>query len=112
MLIVNDLEFHLDNIDQSCVSLHPNLVLKDVITAINIVIDTYMPLVTLSRKRSNLYKKLWIIKGIQIQFIIEISYTINIYKTKMSKILQFTKLIEINLLTKKIYPGKITTNTY
>ena len=36
------------------------------ITAINIVINTHMPLVTLSRKRSSLYKKLWIIKGIHI----------------------------------------------
>ena len=47
-------------------SLRPDLVLKDVITAINIVIDTEMPLVTLSRKRYRLYKKPWIAKGIPI----------------------------------------------
>ena len=56
----------MDNIDQNCVSLRPDLVLKDVITAINIVIDTHMPLVTLSRKRSRQYKKPWITEGIQI----------------------------------------------
>ena len=63
---VIDLESHLDNIDQSCVSLRPDLVLKHVITAINIVIDTCIPLVTLSKKRSRLYIKSWITKRIQI----------------------------------------------
>ena len=66
---VIDLKSYLDNIDKSCVSLHPDLVLKDVITAINIVIDNHMPLVTLSRKRSRLYKKPWITKEIQISIL-------------------------------------------
>ena len=57
----------MDNIDQSCVSLCPDLVSKDVITASNIVIDTHMPLVTLSRKRSRFIKSLGLLKkGIQI----------------------------------------------
>ena len=56
----------MDNIGKSCVSLHPDLELKDVITAINIVIDTHMPLVTSSSKRSRLYEKPWITKRIQI----------------------------------------------
>ena len=55
----------MNNIDKSCVSLHPDLVLKDVITAI----DTRMPLVTLSRKKSRLYKKPWITEGIQISIL-------------------------------------------
>ena len=96
---VIDLESHLDNIDQSCVSLHHDLALKDVITAINIVIDTHMSLVTLSRKTSRLYKKSWITKGIQISIHHRDKLYKNIYKTKLNKILQFTKLTEINLLT-------------
>ena len=66
---VIDLESYLDNKDKSCVSLHPDLVLKDVITALNIVIDSHMPLVTLSRKRSRLYIKPWITKGIQVSIL-------------------------------------------
>ena len=93
-----DLESHLDNIDQSCVFLHPDLVLEDVITDINIVIDTHMPLVTLSRKSPGCTKSLGLRKEFRFQFFIEISSTKNIYKTKMNKILQFTKLTEITYL--------------
>ena len=55
---VVDLEPQLSNIHQSYVSLPSDLVLEDVINAINTVIDFQMPLITLSRKRKALaYKR-------------------------------------------------------
>lgn len=64
---VIDLEFHLNQISMNTdESMQLELTLKEVIAAINNVINKHMPLVTLSRKKSRLYKKPWISKGIQV----------------------------------------------